>query len=109
MTASVGLVVVAANRRESAGRTAAPRREAHRALRGYAGACVRRTLCRVPCPRNLDTASPPTTPEGCASAAAIPPPHWSTRSTSTRSRDLAAARWHAAARERAADRTTKAE
>ena len=33
MTASVGLVVVAANRRESAGRTAAPRREAHRALR----------------------------------------------------------------------------
>lgn len=37
-------------------------------------------------PSDLDTASPPTTPEGCASAAAIPPPHWSIRSTGTRSR-----------------------
>lgn len=77
MTAQVGLVLGQQTRGESAGCTAA----------ASSGSVL--VPCWFPCPpsppsppRRSTQPSPPTTPEGCASAAAIPPRHWSTRSTS---------------------------
>ena len=103
MTASVGLVVVAANRRESAG-IALPRRgERHTEL----NSATRVPVFVVPSDgfRALGTSI---RPARLRRQRVVPPPLRYRRPIgrlvllATRSRDLAAARWHAAARERAA-------